>query len=120
VTVEEGGVWKPAHHVAARRGTRHVITAWNPGDLRPTNDENERANAALRADLVARGFDPLAALGSDPNSHQSEASWAVTGLNDSAACTLGARYGQIGVFRITRDRQTVLGCVAEWRVERGL
>lgn len=68
----------------------------------------------------ARGLDPLAALGSDPNSQHSEASWAVTALDDAEACALGAKYGQIGVFRITHDRQTVLGCFAGWRVERAL
>lgn len=98
--VEEGGVCKPARHVTATHGMLHLITAWNPSDLRPTNEENERANAALRAGLIARGFDPLSALWSDPNSHHAEASGAVTGVDAAAACALGAKYGQLGVLRI--------------------
>ena len=120
VTVEEDGVWKPAHEVARTRGTLHIITAWNPGDERPTRAENDRANAALHADLVMRGLTPFPALGSDPNSSHAEESWAVTGLDDATSRELGAKYGQIGVFRITHDRQTVLACFADWQVARGV
>jgi hypothetical protein len=52
VTVEEDGIWKPAHEVARTRGTLHIITAWNPGDERPTREENDRANAALHAPRI--------------------------------------------------------------------
>jgi hypothetical protein len=119
VTIHDEGSWHPAHQVAARLGTLHVITAWNPGDERPSREENDRANRALRADLEARGLAPLPALGSDPNSPHAEESWAVTGLDDRAARALGAKYRQVAVFRITRERQTVLGCFAEWEGHRG-
>jgi hypothetical protein len=119
VTVHDDGAWRPAHQVAARLGALHVITAWNPGDERPSREENDRANRALRADLVARGFAPLPALGSDPNSPHAEESWAVTGLDDRAARELGAKYRQVAVFRITAERQTVLGCFADWELGRG-
>jgi hypothetical protein len=33
---------------------------------------------------------------------------------------LGVKYGQIGVFRITHDRQTVLACFDDWQVARGV
>ena len=67
VTVEEDGIWEPAHEVARTRGTLHIITAWNPGDERPSREENDRANRALRlrragslgtiiaSELIARG-----------------------------------------------------------------
>jgi hypothetical protein len=124
VTVYDAGAWRPAHQVAARLGTLHVITAWNPGDERPSREENDLANRALRAELealnlAARGLAPLPALGSDPNSPHAEESWAVTGLDDRAARELGAKYGQVAVFRITAARQTVLGCDEEWEVGRG-
>jgi hypothetical protein len=128
VTVHDEGAWHPAHEVAARLGTLHVITAWNPGDERPSREENDRANRALRADLevlnlealhlAARGLAPLPALGSDPNSPHAEESWAVTGLDDRAARELGAKYRQVAVFRITAARQTLLGCFADWELGR--
>ncbi len=118
VTAEWRGAWRAAHAMAAAVGPMHVITAWNPGDERPSADENDRRNALLRADLVALGLDPHPALGSDPASTHAEASWAVVGLTDADACALGAKYGQIAVFRITADTQTVLGCFAPWSVSR--
>jgi hypothetical protein len=123
VTVHDEGAWHPAHEVAARLGTLHVITAWNPGDERPSREENDRANRALRAELealnlAARGLAPLPALGSDPNSPHAEESWAATGLDDRAAREIGAKYGQVAVFRITAARQTVLGCFADWELGR--
>ena len=123
LTVRDAGAWHPAHQVAARLGTLHVITAWNPGDERPSREENDRANRALRADLEAlnleaRGLAPLPALGSDPNSPHAEESWAVTGLDDRTARELGAKYRQVAVFRITADTQTVLGCDEEWELGR--
>ena len=119
VTIHDAGAWRPAHEVAARLGTLHVITAWNPGDERPSREENDLANRALRAELealnlAARGLAPLPALGSDPNSPHAEESWAVTSLDDRAARELGAKYRQVAMSRITRERQTVLGCDEEW------
>ena len=118
VTAERHGAWRAAHAMAAVVGPMHVITAWNPGDERPSADENDRRNALLRADLVELGLDPHPSLGSDPASTHAEASWAGVGLTDADACALGAKYGQIAVFRITADTQTVLGCFAPWSVSR--
>ena len=98
----------------------HVITAWNPGDERPGSEINESRNEQLRADISALGFDALAALGSDPNSSHSEKSWAVVGLTDNAAIELGKKYGQVAIFRITESRQSVLGCLSDWEVSRGV
>jgi hypothetical protein len=120
VTVEWRGAWRAAGAVAAALGPLHVITAWNPGDERPSMEENGRRNALLHADLVALGLDPHPALGSDPRSTHAESSWAVTGISDADACALGAKYGQVAVFRITADTQTVLGCFAPWSVSRPL
>ncbi len=125
VTVHDEGAWHPAHQVAARLGTLHVITAWNPGDERPSREENDRANEALRAELEAlnleaRGLAPLPALGSDPNSPHAEESWAVAGFNDRDARELGAKYRQVAVFRKTSTRQRVLGCFVGWVVGGGV
>ena len=118
VTVELDGVWHAAHEVAAKLGALHVITAWNPADERPTRETNDRANDALHADLFSRKLAPLRALGRDPNSSHAEESWAVCDFNDHDARELGAKYGQVAVFRITSATQTVLACFATWTVER--
>jgi hypothetical protein len=120
VTIEDRGEWRHAHEVAARIGTVHVLTAWNPGDERPKREVNDRANEALRADLLSRGLKPMPARGSDPNSRHAEESWAVAGFDDHGARELGAKYRQVAVFRITSTRQTVLGCFAEWEMSKGV
>lgn len=118
VTVEVAGRWLDARTAAEQVGAFHVITAWNPGNERPSDHANAAANAALRADLESLGCSPIAALGKDPNSDHAEHSWAVCGLDDRAACGLGARYGQWAVFRITAQEQTVLGCFGAWSRSR--
>ncbi len=96
----------------------HVLTAWNPGDERPSSKINEARNEQLRADISAVGLKSLEALGSDPNSPHAEKSWAVVGMTDDMAIELGKKYGQVAIFFITRARQWVLGCSAEWEVGR--
>jgi hypothetical protein len=120
VTIDDHGLWRPAHEVTAKLGTLHVLTAWNPGDERPEREVNDSANEALRADLAQRGLAPMRALGKDPNSDHAEESWSVAGFTDHDARELGAKYRQVAVFRITATRQTVLGCFAEWEVGRGV
>ena len=121
VTVCVDGVWKSGFDFCASRGVQiHVVTAWNPGDERPGSEINEARNEQLRAEISARGLKALEALGSDPNSSHSEKSWAVAGLKDNAAVELGKKYGQVAVFRITESRQSLLGCLSEWEVSRGV
>ena len=119
VTICIDGVWMSGFDFCAARGVQiHVITAWNPGDERPSSEINEARNQELRAEISARGLEALEALGSDPNSSHSEKSWAVVGMTDDTAIELGRKYGQVAVFFITRARQWVLGCLAEWEVGR--
>lgn len=119
VTVCVDGVWMSGFDFCAARGVQiHVITAWNPGDERPSNEINEARNEQLRADISAMGLKALEALGSDPSSSHAEKSWAVVGMTDEVAIELGKKYGQVAVFFITRARQWVLGCLAEWEVGR--
>jgi len=115
------GVWISGFDFCASHGVQiHVINGWNPGDERPGSEVNDARNEQLHADISALGFDALAALGSDPNSSHFEKSWAVVGLTDNAAVELGKKYGQVAVFRITESRQSVLGCLSEWEVSRGV
>ena len=121
VTVCVDGIWLHGFDFCASRGVQiHVITAWNPGDERPSSEVNDTQNNQLLADISAMGFEALEALGSDSNSTHAEKSWAVIGLTDKAAIELGKKYGQVAVFRITESQQSVLGCLSEWEVSRGV
>lgn len=97
----------------------HVVTAWNPGTVRPSPRENREANERLETELWALGAELFPAVGKDPHSEHFEESWALCSLSDEKAMELGRRYGQIAVFRITGSRQTVLGCDGGWTVSRG-
>ena len=121
VSIEELGVLVPASKTSMIEGSvTHVITAWNPRDDRPTHDENVAANERLRVDLVERGLNPVRAIGADPDSNHFEESWAVVGLSDESARAIGAAYGQVAVFRLANDIQTVLACTEEWSLSRPL
>ena len=119
VTVLDDGRWLSGFEFSAIRGINiHVVTAWNPGDERPSPEVNELNNERLHADIRALGLDVFEALGSDPNSSHAEKSWAVTGMSDAVAIGLGKKYGQVAVFRITPGVQSVLGCFSDWEVSR--
>jgi hypothetical protein len=47
VRVEVDGRWMSARDAAGVLGVFHVITAWNPGEARPSRTENDAANAQL-------------------------------------------------------------------------
>lgn len=115
VSIEDGGSLVHAQeHPDVERGVVHVITACNPGDVRPTNEENGRANERLRLLLIDRRYRPMSALGADPDSGHREESWAVSGMIDAEACEIGAMFGQVAVFRIADGAQTVLICDKRW------
>jgi hypothetical protein len=121
VSVEVDGRLVPASTaLASHGGPLHVITAWNPGEARPTREENEKVNSELRARLLAMGLHPLRALGADPDSDHAEESWAVIGLSDDQARVLGAEFGQVAVFRLAAGAQTVLACFENWERSRAL
>ena len=121
VTVLDDGRWLSGFEFSAiRRVNFHVITAWNPGDERPSSEVNDTQNNQLLADISVMGLEALEALGSDPNSTHAEKSWAVIGLTDTTAIELGRKYGQVAVFRISESQQSVLGCLSEWEVSRGV
>lgn len=122
VSIEDEGSMTPVAEsvVLDDIATMHVITAWNPGDERPTPSENHAANRALFEELATRGIMPIRAIGADPNSPHFEESWAVVGLTDDEARSIGASYGQIAVFKFSNRSQTVLGCFEDWSASRPL
>lgn len=121
VEVEEHGFLVPvAESALLRRGTVHVVTAWNPGDVRPSLEENHAANRRLHALLVSRGCEPVRAVGREPDGTHCEDSWAVAGLSDEEACEIGAAFGQDAVFRIDAGVQSVVSCDGTWSDSRPL
>ena len=121
VFIEEGGDLVSARESSlVRSRVVHVITAWNPGEARPTREENEKANSELQVRLRVEGLHPVRALGADPDSNHSEESWAVVGLSDNRARALGAEFGQVAVFRLADGAQTVLACFENWECSRAL
>jgi hypothetical protein len=54
------------------------------------------------------GHEPVRAIGSDPDSDHREEGWAVVGLSDDEALSIGAEFGQIAVFRFANRMQSVL------------
>lgn len=121
VSIEEGGrLVAVGESSMVRESIVHVITAWNPGDERPTHEQNNAANRALHDLLTGRGLHPRRAVGADPDSDHSEESWAVVGLDDHEARAIGASFGQVAVFRIADGMQTVLACTEDWSLSRPL
>lgn len=111
VTVSVDEILLPAPDAVAQIGSPiHVITAWNPGNERPTDEMNQKANALLREDLRVLSDNVFQAIGKDPSSDHAEKSWAVTGISDEDAIALGARYRQVAIFRLDAEYQTVLNC----------
>jgi len=121
ISIDEDDVLVPAQSSSLVRGSRvHVITAWNPGDERPSPSENDASNRALHERLIERGLHPRRAVGADPDSAHFEESWAVIGLDDHEARAIGASFGQVAVFRIFDGLQTVLACSEDWSLSRPL
>ncbi|MBO9717102.1 MAG: DUF3293 domain-containing protein [Pseudoxanthomonas sp.] len=92
-----------------------LVTAWNPQSVLRTQEANDAADAALRAELDRLGVPRLRALaGSGEGSGQvsrghvrpepggvedwSEPGWLVGGLDDAAADALARRYHQAGIL----------------------
>lgn len=98
----------------------HVITAWNPGGQRLEAPDNTAADSQLRDHLDRRELEPVRVRGADPSSDHYEDGWLVHGLRDDEAREIGAKFGQVAVFRLANARQTVLACTDEWSVSRSL
>nr|WTB35273.1 DUF3293 domain-containing protein [Streptomyces sp. NBC_00830] len=101
--------------------TIHVVTAFNPtGHLVPDQD-NDRAQLRLVAELERRGLTWWPAIGGDSRGIHTERSAAVLGLDDQSARELGRRYGQDAVFAWDAYSWRLLACntgtvtVAGWR-----
>ncbi len=97
----------------------HVLTAWDPGDERPGEEENRRRQAALEADLRSLAGVQWPALGVDPVTGHREEGVAVCGVSEADVVALGGRYRQDAVFVWTPTAWTILACAGGRRVASG-
>lgn len=87
-----------------------VVTAYNPGLARPSEDENRRANGRLEREIEERRWEYYPALGYSPDRSHQEPSFAILDLSDDEARALGARYGQAAVFFWDGARGRLVWC----------
>jgi hypothetical protein len=97
----------------------HILTAWDPGEERPGDQENRVQQAALEADLRHVTRDLWSAVGVDPASGHREEGVAVRGLSDAEARVLGVRYRQDAIFVWTPDAWAITACNEGQRVALG-
>ena len=97
----------------------HILTAWDPGDDRPGEQNNRLRQAALEAEVRPLVVALWPAVGVDPVSGHREEGVAVRGLREVDALALGARYGQDAIFVWTPQEWTVVACTGGRRVVSG-
>lgn len=90
--------------------TMTVITAWNPGLVRPSEEDNRAANERLQELLRARGCDYLPACGRSRDGSHVEPSFAVFNLSRADAARLGKRFGQAAVFWVENPNGRLVWC----------
>ena len=88
----------------------HVLTAHDPGAARPGDAENRRHQAALEAELTARGLVVIPAVASAEDGTHAETSAAVVGWDDDAALRLARSYSQDAIFRWSPEAWAVVPC----------
>jgi len=112
---DHAGVWPWPTEPAV-----HVLTAWDPGDVRPSEAENRAHQAALEAELRELSPDEVwSAVGVDPMSGHREEGVAVRGLALDAVRDLAARYRQVAIFQWTPATWAIVGCRDGRRVDFG-
>jgi hypothetical protein len=97
----------------------HVLTAWDPGGERPGDHVNRERQASLEGDLRPLAHGLWRTVGVDPVTGHREEGVAVTGLADTDAVTLGARYRQDAIFRWDPEAWVVVSCADDRRLFLG-
>lgn len=91
--------WKSAPAVVRDRGSSGVvITGWNPGQLRPTMEENELANQRLSTVLVATGLEIWHADGFSPDRSFREPGFIAWEMSPEQGCEIARDFGQFAIF----------------------
>lgn len=114
VDVVLDGAWVPIEEAVASIGERlHVLTAWNPGDERPTARENRAANRRLAEAVVAAGGQPWGAVGVAPDDSWFEEGYAIAGLTREAAVELARGARQVAIFEATDEGMWLVFCFGD-------
>jgi len=96
-----------------------ILTAWDPGDERPCEQQNRESQAALESDLRPLATAMWAAVGVDPLSGHREEGVLVLGVTEADALALGARYGQDAIFAWTPAEWAIVACTGGRREASG-
>ena len=96
-----------------------ILTAWDPGEERPGDEENRVRQAALEADLGLLTGARWSTVGIDPESGHREEGVAVRGVAEGEARALGDRYRQDAIFVWTPHSWVVTACRGERRLALG-
>jgi len=80
-----------------------VITAWNPGQLRPSIIANEKANERLLAHLKDTGLEIWEADGFSPDRTFREPGFMAWGMTAQLGCEIAGKFGQFAIFFFHSD-----------------
>ena len=86
-----------------------IITAWNPGDERPSDDVNEAADKNLCSDLVELAGVVFRMTGCSPDLRHQEPGWGAA-IHKAQAVALGRKYRQRGIWWIADGDLLLLDC----------
>lgn len=101
----------PALFAVLRSAPCAVLTAWNPGFLRPGQAVNERRNAQLHARLVLTGYEVWAAVGASADGTFSEPGFLVWGISLDEAVLIARDFDQFAIYWYSEDgERTVVAC----------
>ena len=96
----------------------HIITAYNPFEKVLSREENQQRQGALKRLLELRSLQFTSVCGTSPDGQWVEPSFAVHGLNRSAACALARYIGQRAVFELDDEFLYVIGSDEKERGKR--
>ncbi len=89
-----------------------IITAYATTGEQWSDEENARADEALRRRLVELAGWISRVTGYDPATGHSEHGWAVE-IDEVTGVGLGREFRQDAIFRVAGDRLTVVSCVGK-------
>jgi hypothetical protein len=119
VVVDVGERLMPVHELVELVETPvFVVTGENPMSQRRNDVDNQELTNSLRHDLEEAGYDHWPAVGSDPHSEWSEASFAIVGPRRADVRRLGRRFNQFAYFEVTHSELIVRGVYSSWSLGR--
>ena len=80
-----------------------LLSAWNPYSQARDEAANRREDAALDAELEARGLRHIPAFSSAPNRSWREPGWVIFDIGTADLDRLSRRFGQLGALWWPRD-----------------